>query len=97
MANEVSPVKALPKWLQYRYAILWKAHKSKSFSQEAAEKDLGMPRATVRVILSEIRKAGWMTIEFEATDIRKFRYILKSPQAICESMEYSPKEMMVGV
>jgi hypothetical protein len=86
MANEISNLAPLPKWLQYRFAILYAKHKDKSFTQEQAERDLGLPRATVRVVLSEIRRAGWLDVEMGSDDIRKFTYVLKNPETICRNI-----------
>lgn len=88
MANKISDFSPVPKWLQYRYAILYKAHKIKPFTQEQAEKDLGLPRTTVRVILSELRRAGWLEISLGSNDIRKFKYILRSPEQIYQNITY---------
>ncbi len=83
---EISQSSPVPKWLQYRYSILWKAHGQVEFTQEEAEHDLGLPRTTVRVVLSELRKAGWIKVSIGEHDIRKFTYQLKTPEEICQGM-----------
>jgi len=73
-------VEPLPKWIMKRYAKLWKAFDSKDFSFERAvvilkEKD----NRVIGIILSELKKAGWVNIKKDPNNARKRLYKLKSP------------------
>jgi len=77
----------LPKWVMQRYAKLWKAFKSKEFEHEQAvkvlkEKDENM----VSVILSQLRRNGWLTIKLHPSDTRKRVYKLKRLKEVLEKM-----------
>ena len=77
----------LPKWVMQRYAKLWKAFKSKKFEHEQAvkvlkEKDENM----VSVILSHLRRHGWLEIKLHPSDTRKRVYKLKSPDEVVREL-----------
>jgi|GEM_PF-1854510 len=93
MADELIKTVPLPKWLQYRYALLWKAYGASPFTQEQAGEALGELKQTVRVILSELRHAGWLNVELDKTDIRKFNYILRPPEQVYR--EIGQKEVVI--
>lgn len=86
-------VKPLPKWAMQRYAKLWNRFKHKEFTYEEAsnilkEKDSNL----VSVILSYLRKYGWLTIKLHPVDTRKRIYQLKSPEKAVEGMQEVKKK-----
>ena len=76
----------LPKWLERRYAILWDSFRDSSFRMEDAvevlvEKNKDK-KEDIAVFISELRKAGWLKVEFDPEDSRKRLYTLKSREDI---------------
>lgn len=71
-------IKHLPEWIMKRYAKLWKKFKNKEFTKEQAMKVLPKD-SSIAVLLSELRKAGWMEIKMSQEDARKTIYQLKEP------------------
>ena len=76
----------LPKWLESRYSALWDAFVESSFRMDDAAKVLEEKKKDSRdqigVILSELRKNGWLGVEFDPDDARKRLYTLKSREKI---------------
>lgn len=68
----------LPKWLMRRYAVLWAKLKDKKFSYEKAQKILKDKNTVLSVVLSELKKAGWLSVDLNPKDARKRVYKLKS-------------------
>ncbi len=83
-------VNPLPKWLFKRYCLLWVKLKDREFTHNQAVKILPDNKQMVSLILSEIRKAGWLEMRLDPKDARKRLYRLKSP-------EYMIKEIAKGV
>ncbi len=86
-------VKPLPKWAMQRYAKLWGRFKTKEFIYEEAsdvlkEKDPNL----VSVVLSYLRKFGWITIKLHPIDTRKRIYKLKNPEKAVKEMLEVEKE-----
>tara|TARA_Y100000310_G_scaffold339504_1_gene432373 strand:- start:5152 stop:5400 length:249 start_codon:yes stop_codon:yes gene_type:complete len=77
--------KPLPKWIQTRYAILWKKFKDKEFTFEQAEKVLNN-NSGINVFFSDLRKAGWLEVKLSDDDTRKRVYKLKSPTSAIEEL-----------
>ena len=73
-------IEPLPKWLMQRYSLLWVKFKDKEFSHEQATKTLPDGERMVSVILSEMRKAGWLEMKLDPNDARKRLYRLKDPE-----------------
>jgi len=71
-------IKHLPEWMMKRYAILWNKFKSKEFTKEQAVKVLPKD-SSIAVLLSELRKAGWMEIKISQENAKKMIYKLKDP------------------
>lgn len=69
--------KPLPRWLQKRYAILWDRLREKPFDSESAKKILKDTDGSLNVAFSELRKLGWLKVEFDPTDARKRIYRLE--------------------
>jgi type I restriction enzyme M protein len=75
-------VQLLPKWVMVRYLMLWKEFEDRKFdSADAWEVLRKLPkpdnRKTVALFLSELRKAGWLQVEFDPDDTRRRIYKLR--------------------
>ena len=78
---------AIPKWLMKRYSKLWKKFKEKEFSfEEALETLKEKDERVLSVILSDLKKAGWVVLALSPTDARKRIYKLKEPNIIVEAL-----------
>jgi len=78
----------LPKWVMSRYSILWNNFKDSEFNHECAFKTLKEDKMT-SVILSELRRTGWLEIKLDPKDARKRIYRLKNPEQAINEMEKS--------
>ena len=78
----------LPKWIMKRYAKLWKAFDIKEFSFDKAVQVLKEEdNRVIGIILSDLKKAGWVDIKKDPDNGRKKLYNLKKPnQAINEML-----------
>lgn len=76
----------LPKWIQKRYAILWKKFHNQEFTMDQAEKVLE-DKSGINVFFSDLRKAGWCVVSLDSNDIRKRIYKLKSPEEGIKEMQ----------
>jgi DNA-binding MarR family transcriptional regulator len=72
-------VEPLPKWIMRAYSKLWVKFKNKEFNHDEASKTLKEDKM-VSVILSEMKKAGWLEIKLDPTDSRRRLYKLISPE-----------------
>lgn len=76
----------LPKWLESRYHVLWDNFKASPFRIEDAERTLKDNNIEhlegVAVLLSQLKKAGWLMVELDEKDARKKIYKLKSKEEI---------------
>lgn len=61
-----------------RYAKLWLKFKEKDFTKSDAKKILNKD-SSLPVLLSELRKAGWLEMKMSEDDARKTIYKLKNP------------------
>ncbi len=69
--------KTLPKWIEKRYAMLWKAKATKKFGFEDAVEILSTDKKPiVSIALSEMRRSGWLSVETNDKDTRKRFYKL---------------------
>jgi hypothetical protein len=71
----------LPKWLAGRYAVLLKVIDGEPFDFDKACKVLhkAFPKddeRIIRLMLSQLRKAGWISVEFDKEDNRMRVYKL---------------------
>lgn len=69
------------RWLEERYNRLWQFIRGRKFTRDEAAsvlKELRDDEDTVNVVLSELRKMGWLIVETDPTDARKSVYQLKS-------------------
>lgn len=71
----------LPKWLTHRYSLLWISSQNNDFGYDEAVQILKEQKERlVSVVLSELKKHGWLTIKLDPEDSRKRIYALKSPE-----------------
>lgn len=80
----------IPKWLEKRHDTLWESFKHSSFRFEDATNILKEKNQDsndqVNVFLAELRKKGWLTVEFDPEDARKRIYKLKSKEEIISQL-----------
>ena len=69
--------KPLPKWLFIRYSILWSKFKNKGFGYKEASKSLNEKETVINVVLSNLRKYGWIEIKRDPKNKRKRVYTLR--------------------
>ncbi|MDH5769355.1 MAG: SAM-dependent DNA methyltransferase, partial [Nitrospirota bacterium] len=76
----------IPKWLEKRHKILYETYQNSPFRFEDAAKLLNAKMKDsedqINVFLSELRKRGWLEVEFDPEDARKRIYRLKSREEI---------------
>ena len=72
----------LEKWIMRRHTQLWSSMKNKGFSLQEASKILQESPQVTAVILSRLRKAGWISAEIDAVDYRRTVYHLISPEEV---------------
>ena len=73
--------KPLPKWVMKRYSILWIRFHTNEFSKDAAHEALDKEK-TVPIIISTLRKNGWLKASLDEKDSRKRSYRLRTPEEI---------------
>jgi len=86
--GNVSP---LPKWVMKVYAELWVRFNENAFFFNDAVNELKIPRERMSVIISELNKSGWMTVELDKNDTRKRKYRLKKPDDAITGLSASIK------
>jgi hypothetical protein len=84
-------IEPLPKWLMQRYSLLWVKFKDKEFNHEQATQTLPDDERMVSVILSEMRKAGWLEMRLDPSDARKRLYKLKAPDEVVKEIAKGEK------
>jgi len=89
------------KWIDKRYEILWEAFHSSSFRFDEAtailKEKIHESKEQVNVVLSELRKKGMLTVEFDPSDARKRIYQLQSKkQIISEKLSFTRKKLTRG-
>ncbi|OGF64333.1 MAG: restriction endonuclease subunit M [Candidatus Fischerbacteria bacterium RBG_13_37_8] len=76
----------MQKWLEKRRQFLWEAFQGKSFSFEEAaallKEKMQSSDEQTNVILSELRKKGWLKAEFHPDDARKRIYTMESADKV---------------
>ena len=77
MSKEIAP-----SWLVKRYMKLWDKFEDKEFSFEEAQKALKEDNKFLSVVLSEMKKEGWLTLELDPEDARKRLYKLLSLEEV---------------
>lgn len=77
----------LPGWLTNRYSVLWKEYKDSQFSFKEAQQILGETNPkTLSVVLSDLKRHGWLKAKLDPKDSRKRLYQLKPPQVAVEEI-----------
>jgi type I restriction enzyme M protein len=88
----------IPSWIEKRYKNLWDFFKETPFRFEDAAKILKNKmrddERQVNVFLSELRKGGWLEVEFDPEDARKRIYKLKSSEEIISETLTIPKNRL---
>jgi DNA-binding HxlR family transcriptional regulator len=75
----------LPKWIMRRAKVLWGSFKSRQFSFSEAEKALeGDDSRMIAVVLSELKRAGWLDASMDADNPRKKLYRFTHPTTMKE-------------
>jgi len=83
--------KPLAKWLMLRYAVLWKAFSQTEFSADDAAHILAEEKEQlVSVILSNLKRHGWLMMRLDPHDSRKRIYSLKNPERAIAEFEVKP-------
>ncbi|MEM2875216.1 MAG: class I SAM-dependent DNA methyltransferase [Candidatus Hadarchaeales archaeon] len=77
----------LEKWLEDRRSVLWRAFGERPFTRPEAIEVLKEDGKTVNVVLSELRKAGWLETRSDPVDSRKKIYTLKPERRFVEDLE----------
>ncbi|MEM2585056.1 MAG: class I SAM-dependent DNA methyltransferase [Thermoproteota archaeon] len=76
----------LPDWLKSRYDVLWERFGARSFNFDDAlgilRERFGDFESRVLVVLSELRRRGWLKAGLNEADARKRVYILKSREEV---------------
>ncbi|UCD03651.1 MAG: hypothetical protein JSW73_03865 [Candidatus Woesearchaeota archaeon] len=76
----------VPKWIMLSYSSLWNHFQDREFDHESSAKIIDN-KQMVSIILSKLRKAGWLEVKLDPEDSRKRIYKLKSPTKIIEEMQ----------
>ena len=76
----------LPMWMLKKYAEIWKSKKAQNFTLDECTKIIKQDKAITAVILSNLRKAGLLNVEFDPVDSRKRVYSLKEPEEMIQIM-----------
>lgn len=79
MAHVILITKPLPKWLTIRYALLWRQFNDTSFTYEQAQRTLHEKGTLVIVVLSTLKKMGWIAVSKNPKDKRTRLYTLVDP------------------
>jgi len=75
-------------WLLQRYAVLFRKYKDKEFTFKEAMKVIKEEdKVYASMVLSELRKAGWLEIKINPTDARKRIYNLIMPEKAIENIK----------
>jgi len=75
----------LPKWIMRRAKVLWSSFESRKFTFSEAEKALeGDDSRMVAVILSELKRAGWLHASADPDNPRKKLYQFTQPDIMRE-------------
>jgi type I restriction enzyme M protein len=76
----------VPKWIEKRYKELWDSYQDSPFRFEDAadvlRKKMKDSEEQINVILSELRKGGWLNVNFDPEDARRRIYTLKSSEEV---------------
>ena len=80
--------KTIPNWLLQRYAVLFRKYRNKEFTFKEAMKVIKEEdKVYASMVLSELRKAGWLEIKINPEDARKRIYNLIMPETAIENIK----------
>jgi len=75
----------LPKWIMRRANMLWGRFGSRKFTFAEAEKALdGDDSRMAAVVLSELKRSGWLDVTVDAENARKKLYRFTHPEVMKE-------------
>ncbi|MEK6952771.1 MAG: hypothetical protein AABX29_07185 [Nanoarchaeota archaeon] len=75
--------KAIPKWVQQRFSLLWKKYEHQDITYDEIKKELKVDDDnTISVFINELKKAEWIDVKLSSEDSRKRVYTLKAPNQI---------------
>ena len=77
-------ISPLPKWIMKHYSKLWAKFKDKQFSHQQAEDLLNVTNTSI--VLSRLKKFGWLELTLDPEDSRKRLYKLKDPAEAVKEM-----------
>jgi hypothetical protein len=83
----------LPRWAMRAYSKLWAEFKSSEFDYNAATKVLH--NGMTSVVLSRLKKNGWLEVKLDPIDSRKRVYKLKTPEEALKEIANS-EEVISG-
>jgi hypothetical protein len=75
----VKMIEPSPKCEMKIYSKLWTQLKNKEFNHEDASKTLNDDKM-ISIILSDLKKSGWLKVRLDPSDSRKKLYKLISPE-----------------
>ena len=76
----------LPRWLMLRYAKLWRAFGESEFTFSQAGDVLSEGSHRLSVVLSELKRRGWLTVSIDPSDSRRRIYKLRNPTECVEEL-----------
>lgn len=77
----------LPKWMMRKYALLYNEVGEKKFTTDNAIKLMKEDKQIILVLLSRLRKAGWLEVYMNEKDARRKLYSLKPIHEILKRMQ----------
>jgi hypothetical protein len=72
-------VEPLPKWIMKAYSKLWTKFKNKEFNHEDTSETLNDDKI-VSIILSDLKRSGWLEVRLDPNDLIKRLYKLIDPE-----------------
>ena len=84
----------LPKWIMQRYSQLWNSFGEREFSHDDASRTLNKSNM-VSVLLSGLRRAGWLETKLDPKDGRRRIYTLKSPEQAVSEMSHTAEQKTI--
>jgi len=76
----------IPRWLMEKYTLLLKKFKENEFTFDEAMKTLNGDKVYISIVLSRLRKAGWLERKMNTEDARKRIYNLIAPEIVMKEI-----------
>ena len=77
----------LPKWAMKGYAHCYRVFKQRTFTYHELLKILHAPeRKRASVLLTHLKRNGWLTVELDPVDGRKRRYTLRPLDSVIQEL-----------